>query len=92
MAETLEVSKFRSELSDEDKQILRPLEQGKLEIEQLLEQADVERSKALSSITSLIAAGYLQLAIMAYPWGVEFLIEPTERLRLIAQESKIRNC
>ncbi len=79
MAQMLEVSRSGYKLSIEDEQILRSLEQGKLEIEQVLEQADVERSKALSSITSLIEAGYLQLVIITYPWGVEFLLQHARR-------------
>jgi hypothetical protein len=76
MAETLEVSSFGYELSDEDQQILRSIRPGELEVEQVVEKADVERSKALLSIGSLIASGYLRLVIIAYPWGTEFLLEP----------------
>ncbi len=79
MAQVVEVSRSGCKLSIEDEQILRTLEQGKLEIEEVVEQGNVERNKALSSITSLIAAGYLRLLVIAYPWGVQYLLELARR-------------
>ena len=77
MAETLEVSTFGYKLNKEDQQILHSLETGELVLEQVVSLADVEQSKALSSITRLIAVGYLRLVIIPHIWGVEFVLQPT---------------
>ena len=72
MAKTLEVPTDRRTLNGVEQRILGLWENGQLPMEQVLALANVDRGEALSSISRLIADGYVELVILQDSWGIEF--------------------
>jgi hypothetical protein len=64
MAQELEPPTYREAYSSLGRQILLSLKDRQLPVEQVLELTDADRNETLSTITKLIADGYLELVIL----------------------------
>jgi hypothetical protein len=76
MAQVLQSPTQRDGLSGVDEEVLKLLESRPLSVEQVVVAlTNVNQSEVLSSISRLIDDGYVELAILQYPWGVEFELQ-----------------
>ena len=82
MAQKLEVPTRLERLNRIDQQILLLLKEGQVPLEQVVALTDADQSETLSTITRLIADGYLELVIVEYPWGIEFELVEAYNVRI----------
>ncbi len=82
MAQKLEVPTRLERLNRIDQQILLLLKEGQVPLEQVVALTDADQSETLSTITRLIADGYLELVIVEYPWGIEFELAEAYNVRI----------